>query len=44
MIKRKLVIILILNMAVIMIAGAFFFKSDAYNLMLYKNTVSKVII
>lgn len=41
MIKRKLVIILILNMAVIMIAGAFFFKSDVYNLMLYKNTVKQ---
>ena len=27
MIKRKLVIILILNMAVIMIAGAFFFNA-----------------
>ena len=41
MIKRKLVIILFFNMVVIMIAGAFFFKSDAYNLMLYKNTVKQ---
>ena len=41
MVKRKLVIILILNMAVIMIAGAFFFKIYVYNLMLYKNTVKQ---